>query len=139
MDKYINRLLEEWIRHKKIIIALDADDTILPYTLGNNEDINRAVELVKVARELGAYIVIYTARHCDNWNEIEEHCTKIEIPIDAINKNCMVLPYGNHGKIYYNIFLDDRAGLTSSLDILDETIKRYNQYLNKQPYTTGNE
>lgn len=37
------------------------------------------------------------------------------------------MPFGNHGKMYYNILLDDRAGLGQSLDILSQTLENLNQ------------
>jgi hypothetical protein len=39
--------------------------------------------------------------------------------IDSINENPINLPYGHHGKIYANIYLDDRAGLNEALNILE--------------------
>lgn len=39
--------------------------------------------------------------------------------IDAINENPIPLPYGKNGKVYANIFIDDRAGLNESLQILE--------------------
>ena len=34
----------------------------------------------------------------------------------------MILPYGNNGKIYANIYLDDRAGLEEALIILEKAL-----------------
>ncbi len=137
VGKYVARLVKEWIEHKKIIISVDFDDTIYSYTEDFDRlDINRTIELVKNARELGAYIVIFTASNIDRYQFIQEYCESIEFPIDAINKNCIPLPYGNHGKIFYNINLCDRSGLCESLDILESAVYYYEKHLIKQPYTT---
>lgn len=123
MNIYSQRLLIEWRTHGKIIIAVDFDSTIFPYhTLDNKKDIERTIDLVKKANEIGAYIVIFTASIEDRFKFIEDYCKSINIPISSINKNPIELPYGNNGKVYANIFIDDRAGLTSVLDILEETI-----------------
>lgn len=126
MEKYINRLLSEWIQHGKIIISVDYDSTVFPYpTIDNLSDIKRTVDLVKLAHDTGAYIVIFTASNIDRYEEIQKYCEEIGLPIDAINKNPIDLPYGNNGKIYYNINLCDRSGLNESLDILEQTMYKY--------------
>lgn len=120
MDKYIERLVKEWKKHGKIVLSVDYDSTIFPYpTIDNQEDIERTVKLVQIAYETGAYIVIFTASPEGRHEEIQAYCEKIHLPINAINRNPIDLPFGNEGKIYYNINLCDRSGLTQALDILE--------------------
>lgn len=120
LNKYEERLYNEWLTHGKIILSVDFDSTIYPYnTIDNKEDIERTIKLTKLAHETGAYIVIFTASELDRYKEIEDYCKKIELHIDAINKNCIPLPYGNNGKIYYNLNLCDRSGLNEALNILE--------------------
>lgn len=125
MNVYVNRLLNEWKQHGKIIISVDFDDTIYPYNnnLENKEDIKRTIELIQLAKYIGAYIVIFTASPNDRHLFIQEYCDSIKIPVDSINRNPIDLPFGKEGKIYYNINLCDRSGLQESLNILEETIK----------------
>ena len=126
MDKYTARLLEEWKQHGKIIISVDYDDTLYPWRKDfNKEDIERTIKLVQQARYTGAYIVIFTASDSDRYDEISKYCESIKLPIDSINKNAINLPYGNNGKIYYNINLCDRSGLTQALDILESALYQY--------------
>ena len=136
MNKYIQRLLEEWIQHGKIIISVDYDDTIYPWKMGNEDDIQRTIQLVRVAKETGAYVVIFTASNPDRYEEIQDHCETIKLPIDAINRNPIDLPYGKNGKIYYNINLCDRSGLTQALDILETAMYQYRSYLQQQKPAT---
>lgn len=133
---YVDRLVKEWITHKKIIISVDYDDTIFPWGLNNKIDQQRTIELVKTAQSIGAYIVIFTASDPERHLEIQQHCESIQLPIDSINKNPIPLPYGNNGKIYYNINLCDRSGLVQSLDILEEAMRQIERYYINQPYTT---
>lgn len=52
---------------------------------------------------------------------IQEYCKEIGIKIEGININ--YLPqFKNSGKIYYNILLDDRAGLETSYNILHKLL-----------------
>lgn len=129
MDKYVNRLLTEWKQHGKIIISLDFDDTIYLYSnLNNKEDVERTIKLVKEAYMTGAYIVIFTASNQERYPEIQKYCEQLQIPVNAINANPITLPYGHNGKIYYNINLCDRSGLSQALDILETAMYQYRSY-----------
>ncbi len=116
--KYLDRLVKEWEMHGKIIIAVDYDDTISPWKL-EDFDPKQTLEVLRVAKQTGAYVVIFTACSPDRFSEIREYCSSVGLEIDAINENPIQLPYGNSKKIYANIFIDDRAGLNESLNILE--------------------
>jgi len=123
MEKYIDRLVKEWEQHGKIIIAADYDSTIAYWpTIENQEDIDRTVKLLQIAHETGAYIVIFTACKADRHLAIQNHCEELRLPISGINIQPVPLPYGNQNKIYANVFLDDRAGLSQALDILESAM-----------------
>lgn len=123
MNKYTERLIREWRQHGKIVLSVDFDSTLYPYpTLNNKEDIARTINLVQIAHQTGAYIVIFTASPPERHQEIQEYCEKIRIPINSINVNPIDLPYGKHGKIYYNINLCDRSGLNEALNTLEEAM-----------------
>ncbi len=116
----IDRLFKEWNQHGKIIIGVDYDDTISPCKLVDEEDCKDVMERLKQARYTGAYIVINTACAEDRFDEIKRYCSGHGLIIDSINKNPIHLPYGNHGKIQANIYIDDRAGLNEALMILEK-------------------
>jgi len=118
---YMERLKREWDKHKKIIIGCDFDDTIRHWNL-ENFDAAKTIEVLKAAKAIGAYIVIFTATHSERYLEITKYCQSIGLDIDCINENPIDLPYGNSRKIYANIFIDDRAGLNESLNILSHVI-----------------
>jgi hypothetical protein len=134
MEKYIERLFTEWKQHGKIIIAVDFDDTISPWKLQTKEDIKKSniVKILNLAKETGAYIVCFTACNKDRFEEVERTFKSLNIHLDAINSNPIELPYGNHSKIYANIFLDDRAGLGQALEILETAMWRYRGYKKSQ-------
>ena len=126
INKYVRRLLEEWEQHGKVIIGVDFDDTISIWKAGfNEEDIKRTIKLLQDAYITGAYIAVFTACNTDRYEDIQKYCEEMQIPISCINKTPLDLPYGKTGKIYANIFLDDRAGLNEALDILEAAMYHY--------------
>jgi len=131
MKKYIDRLFREWKQYGKIIIACDYDDTISPWGLKDN-DCEKVIKILRIAKETGAYLVIFTACTEDRYKEIEAFCDEKGLEIDTINQNPIKLPYGNDKKIYANIFLDDRAGLKESLSILESAMYKYRGWKTSQ-------
>lgn len=123
---YVERLEKEWMEHGKIIVGVDFDSTISPYqTLNNQKDMDRCIALLKECKNTGCYIVIHTACREDRYDAIKKYCEEVGIEMDTINVTPIDLPYGKTGsKPYCNHFLDDRAALPSSLDILEMAMYR---------------
>ena len=124
-NKYHQRLYDEWIQHSKIIVATDFDDTISPWKFQSEDDIkeiNKLIQLLIEIKQIGAYIVIFTACNPDRYPDITKYCLDKGLTIDGINTTPVDLPYGKTNKIYANIFLDDRAGLNESIETLREVM-----------------
>jgi hypothetical protein len=123
-DPYLNisncveRLYNEYKKHKRLVIATDFDDTCFPYHNKENTH-KRVLDLLHRCQEKNFYIVCFTASLPVRYTMIQEFFKKEGITISGINQNPVPLPFGNHGKIYYNILLDDRAGLNSAVDTLE--------------------
>jgi thiol-disulfide isomerase/thioredoxin len=117
-NPYLDRLVKEWTEHGKIIIAVDFDDTISPWKM-TDFDFSKVIDILIKAKQTGAYIVIFSACSPERFDEIRNYCSSKGLEIDSINENPIPLPYGQHRKIYANIFIDDRAGLNESLNILE--------------------
>lgn len=118
-SRYTLRLIEEWRLHSKIIVAVGFDDTISPWKLNDMVSCEKVIGVVKLAREVGAYITIHTTSNKDRYEEIKKYCDSKGLIVDTINANPRELPYGNERKVYANIFLDDRAGLDEALETLE--------------------
>lgn len=122
-NKYVDRLYQEWKQHGRIIIGLDYDDTVSPWKFKSELDLidlDKTINLIRVARETGAYVMIHSSCNLDRYPEITEYCKSKGLIIDSINRNTIELPYGKDGaKPYCNIYIDDRAGLNEALDILE--------------------
>jgi pimeloyl-CoA synthetase len=118
---YLNRLVEEWRKYGKIIVATDYDDTISEWNM-KSADFTRIINVLKTAKETGAHLVVFTSCNKDRYPEIYDYCRKVGLWIDAINQTPIDLPYGSNGKVYANIFIDDRAGLNEAIAILEHAM-----------------
>ncbi len=119
LKRSIDRITKEWDQHKNLIIGVDYDDTISPWGLNTIEECSWVLDKLKQYQKQGAYITINTACNPDRFDEIQQFCKNHELVITGINTNHVDLPYGKTGKIYANIYLDDRAGLHEAIEILD--------------------
>lgn len=126
LDKYTQRLLDEWTQHGKIIIGVDIDDTILPYKTATERECNSVINTIKDCQAVGAWVIIYTCRNEAGIEEALKYCKSKDLHIDATNRNPpgVKLQYGNTAKPYANIFLDDRGGLGENLERLKECMYR---------------
>jgi len=109
-DNAVVRLFNEWKKHPKLIVACDFDETVYD-THNRNTSHTMVLNLLKKCKELGFYVVVFTASKVERYPFIKEFFQKNGIEVDGINQNVIDMQYGNNGKIYANIFLDDRAGL----------------------------
>jgi len=114
----VMRLYNEYKKHPKLIVAVDFDDTCFDYH-GGGENHERVLQLLKDCKRHNFYIVVWTASDPSRFDEMKLFLSDKGIKIDSINENPIPLPFGNHKKIYYNILLDDRAGLSSAVDTLE--------------------
>ena len=126
MDKYTARLLKEWKEHGKLIIALDVDDTILPFRTATQAECDKIISLVKECQAVGAWVILFTCRNADGMQEALDYCKSKDLHIDNVNKNPggITLPYGNTAKPYANIYLDDRGHLEAAAKRLRECMYR---------------
>lgn len=119
------RLCAEWKTHSSIIIGVDFDDTIydchsngfvFPYTIST----------IKRAQELGAKLCVWTANR--DKELVERTWNELGLKYDYYNESPIVF-HKNQVKPYFNLLLDDRAGLESALRTLNKAMVLYNNYL----------
>ncbi len=122
-DFAAERLFKEYSLHKKLVVAVDFDDTIFNYH-GKDFSYPKVINLLLECQKLGFWICVFTGSPLDKYPSIHEYMDKIGIKIHTINKNPFPLPFGNDGKMYYNILLDDRAGLGQACEILRKVLDR---------------
>jgi len=114
----VMRLYNEYKKHPRLVIAVDFDDTVFDYHSGGEKH-EKVLQLLKDCKRHNFYLVVWTASDPSRFHEMRVFLSDRGIHIDSINENPIPLPFGNHKKIYYNILLDDRAGLSSAVDTLE--------------------
>lgn len=120
----VERLYNHYIADKKLIIAVDFDSTLFDYHR-ENHTFPKVIEILKECQKLDFYLCIFSSSPPDRHYFMQTYCSSIGIKIHAINTNPIPLPFGNNGaKPFFNILLDDRAGLGQSYEILRKTLDR---------------
>lgn len=120
-NECVARLVREYAAHRRLILAVDFDDTVFDFH-GQGHVYDEAINLVVDAQKAGFYIVLFTGAPPERWPEQREYLSELGIVVDSINTNPIELPFGRHGKIFYNHLLDDRAGLGQACIILRRTL-----------------
>lgn len=120
----VKRLVEQHARTPRLILAVDWDDTLYDFHHKGYE-YERAIAAVKRAQAAGFLIVCFTASANERHPMIRAHAETLGIRFDGINENVIDSPFGRDGaKIFYNLLLDDRAGLGQALTVLEWTLDR---------------
>ncbi len=129
------RLFKEWQMHPRLIVACDFDDTVFDFHGADGDGYPRfthdsAINLIRDCAALNFYIVVFTASAPSRWDAIRKYMKEVvNVEIASINANPIPLPYGNNGKMYYNILLDDRAGLGQAMNTLEFLIRKIKQQM----------
>lgn len=116
----IHRLVNEWEKYKVLIVAYDFDNTVFDFH-NEGHSYEKVIELLRECKEIGSYLMVYTAREDEELEFVKNYLTKNEVPFDSINETPEYIKFTGK-KLYYNILLDDRAGLASAYHCLKEAI-----------------
>ena len=120
-DMNFLRLVSEWKKYGKLVIAYDFDNTVYDYhKIGLK--IEPIIAILNEAKKIGAYFIVHTARLEDEYDFVRKYLIENNIPFDCINENIEATGF-NTKKPFYNILLDDRAGLRSAYEDLSRAIK----------------
>lgn len=133
----IDRLKREYQEHGKLIIGFDFDCTIYDY---HNEglELQPVISLLKKCSDLGFVMCLYSLilqpkERSENDLGITQkinHCNDLGIKVDYFNNSPVLTNqiFNNtcYKKPYFNILLDDRAGLSASYNILKTTLEELN-------------
>ena len=113
----LTRLIHQYKKQDRLIIAYDFDDTVRPYWCSSCEYVK---SVLRIARDtLNAYFIVYTCN--PNHDMITKYLDEEEIPYNSINQNAPFIDESQiSGKLFYNLFLDDKAGLKEAVEALDE-------------------
>ena len=129
----LDRLKEEYDKYGKLIVAFDFDNTIYDFH-NNGGDYSEVIELLKECIKLEFDLILFTVDEDpykisekirwlvsnDLWNYKSSHFFVYTSPI-----------FSGSRKPYYNILLDDRAGLEESYNILKQVVDYANSKFSK--------
>jgi hydroxymethylpyrimidine pyrophosphatase-like HAD family hydrolase len=113
----IEKLIRQFNEHGRLIVAFDFDDTVYPYSYPEHV-VERTHELLRRCKLAGHELICFTAN--SDIPKITNYLQTNDIPCDAIN----VSSVHSEGKIFYNIFLEDKTGLDQTIEILEEFLRR---------------
>lgn len=123
-DRYLNdqqcidRLLNEFQLHGSIIVCYDYDHTVFDYGKRGDEYTD-VITLLRKAKKLGCHMIVFTSCNEDRFPDIKKYLIDNDIPFDGINETPDYIPFQGR-KVFSNILLDDRAGLSAAYRILNE-------------------
>lgn len=110
------RLLEEYNKYGKLIVAFDFDNTIYDYHK-NGGDYSEVIKLLQDCSKLGFELILFTTEedHDNLLKKIHNVDSILGTFNYRVNRSSI---FSKAQKPYYNILLDDRAGLEESYEIL---------------------
>lgn len=130
-EKSYKRLKEEFLKHGKLIIAYDLDSTVFDYH-NKNTSYDMVKDLIRKYKNY-AYFIVFTSRESDSYDDIKQILEKENLPYDSINEDAPFIPFKGR-KVYYNILLDDRAGLHQTYH---ELLRLYNEVIQQKDVYDG--
>lgn len=110
--KVVKKLLDQYHKHGRLIIAYDFDDTVSPL-YEPDEFLNEVRTLIRKAAHQGHYCYCYTAN--TDFVKVSSFLQAQMLPTNPI-------PKGNGDKAFFNILLDDKAGLEYTYNVLFEVL-----------------
>ena len=122
-DRYLNdeeaynRLMIEYNKYGSLFVAFDFDNTVFDYHK-TGDTFPKLEELLIKCRRFNMKLILFTANEGEKLPEIIKYCKERGYEPDYVNES----PMFPTRKPYYNILLDDRAGLKSSYDALSKLL-----------------
>lgn len=117
------RLVKEYETHGKLVVGFDFDNTVYDCHANGGNYMN-VIKLLQRCKELGFILCLYTAEarpeHL-NWKVL--YCEKYGIKPDYVNDSPLLGGVEKTNKPFFNILLDDRAGLESAFYTLEHVVK----------------
>lgn len=125
----INRLVSELNTHGSLVIGFDFDNTIFDVhnNGGNYKDI---IDALRDCKSKGWTLCLFTSELDENWLKWKiNYCKHFGIEPDYVNESPILK---GTKKPFFNLLLDDRAGLQSAYTILKNILNYADSKLNKQ-------
>lgn len=85
----LQRLIEQYQKQDRLIIAYDFDDTVSPYVCSNCTEVQSVLRMSK--ENLNAYFIVYTCN--SNHQKIKDFLDYNRLPYDCINAPAPLFPF----------------------------------------------
>lgn len=122
-DECVKRLLREWEKYGRLVVAYDFDSTVCPKEGEDPADsCDQMIELLRECKKAGCSMIVFTARPYEEYDIVKKFLEDNSIPYDYINENDPMVNLSNARKIFYNIFFDDRCALAATYEIMVRTL-----------------
>jgi len=123
INNEVSELLFTYNKYNKIIVGVDFDDTIFPYNKSKyNED--RCKRVREILVKLQDYIILCLFTVADEQSLVYKTEIMKLYGLDAKYINSSPIEnWGKCRKPYFNILLDDKAGLNETINNLEELYK----------------
>jgi len=115
-QKLIKKLYDAYLQHGTIILGVDFDNTVFPLDTMFIEECYETVELVKRAMPYST-ICLWTV--ADKWSLVYKVALMEAMGIKAAYVNESFIQLGDGPKPFFNLLLDDSAGLEEAKAILE--------------------
>jgi hypothetical protein len=128
-DLLLEKLKKDYTSYGRIIVAYDYDDTVCPSKI--NYSCNGVANLLKLCSKFNDFeMICFTARSTPTLiKEATDNLKRLGIRYDAINDDVprikKAIDHIYQSKVLYSIFLDDRAGLYQSFNVLVQFVEWY--------------
>ena len=112
-SQVFNRLMADYEKHKSLFVAFDFDNTVFDF-FDEGHTYPKMEELLILAKAKGCKLILFTGNEGERLKQIIEYCKEHGYEPDFVNEN----PFMATRKPFYNILLDDRAGLMDAYNLL---------------------
>jgi hypothetical protein len=124
----VDRLVRVYNKYSNLIVAFDFDDTIYDYHKKGYK-YYEVIKLLQRCSNLNFTMILFSCKETtQELNNCADHCEIMGIHVDYLNCSS-VMKFSI--KPFYNILLDDKAGLGQAYEILKETVD-YIELANKE-------
>lgn len=113
LNESVKRLVNDYRKHNSLFVAFDFDNTVFDY-FGVGDTFPKLEDLLKYLKQKGFKLILFTGNEGDKLKDIIGYCKQNGYEPDFVNEN----PLMKTRKPYYNILLDDRAGLNEAYQTL---------------------
>lgn len=121
------RLCQELDTHKKLVIGFD--NTIFDVH-NKGGDYSQVISVLQRCKELGWTLCLYTAELREDWLKWKvDYCKHFGIEPDYVNESPLIK---GTKKPFFNLLLDDRAGLEEAYTLLIKVIDYADSKSNQQ-------